>query len=72
MSKIKAYIKSPTGYIHEVDVEGFNIGHGNGCVTITATDGETYYTHLSNTLLVESEVLVPITGGEHSAEKRAD
>lgn len=58
MTKIKAYIKgpTPTGYIIDVDVKDFNVGSGNGCVTIQATDGETYFTHSSNVLLVESEV----------------
>ena len=46
------------GYKEQVDVEKINFGHCDGTITLVATNGITYLTHISNVLIksVESEV----------------
>lgn len=50
---ITAIIKSPTGKVHTVPVKELDISHSS--ITITAEDGRTFMTHLSNILLIQED-----------------
>lgn len=50
-----AYIKSPTGSVFPVKMNKHLIDN-NSAIEIHAKDGEVYITHLSNVLIIKSEV----------------
>ena len=50
---ITAIIKSPTGEVYTVPVKEMDISHSS--IAITAEDGRTFMTHLSNILLIQEE-----------------
>lgn len=39
------------GYKEQVEVERINLGHCDGCITLVATNGTAYMTHISNVLI---------------------